>query len=216
MGNINDNIRSKKLYKSGEVDEAYKDSNGDIVVPTKVAAELDAIDGITEIINDSGVFHVNKHLVKEIENMRLDIEELHGFIKAAFGKDYTQASSKGDTGDRGLRGYTGPSGSNGADGAKGDTGAAGAKGSTGAKGDTGAAGNNGTNGAKGDTGLTGPQGPAGANGADGADGNDGSDGKNGADGNSHLSGVTSIAFNPKSNRLQVNIGGTVYNFAPTK
>ena len=171
MGNINDNIRSKKLYKSGEVDEAYKDSNGDIVVPTKVAAELDAIDGITEVINDSGVFHVNKHLVKEIENMRLDIEELHGFIKAAFGKDYTQASSKGDTGDRGLRGYTGPSG---------------------------------------------PQGATGATGATGAAGANGSNGKNGADGNSHLSGVTSIAFNPKSNRLQVNIGGTVYNFAPTK
>ena len=192
MGNINDNIRSKKLYKSGQVDKAYKDSNGDIVVPTKVAAELDAIDGITEIINDSGVFHVNKHLVKEIENMRLDIEELHGFIKAAFGKDYTQASSKGDTGDRGLRGYTGPSGSNGADGAKGDTGAAGAKGNTG---------------------LTGPKGATGATGAAGANG---SNGKNGTDGNSHLSNVTSIAFNPKSNRLQVNIGGTVYNFAPSK
>jgi len=195
MGNINDNIRSKKLYKSGQVDKAYKDSNGDIVVPTKVAAELDAIDGITEIINDSGVFHVNKHLVKEIENMRLDIEELHGFIKAAFGKDYTQASSKGDTGDRGLRGYTGPSGSNGADGAKGDTGAAGAKG---------------------DTGLTGPKGATGATGATGAAGANGSNGKNGTDGNSHLSNVTSIAFNPKSNRLQVNIGGTVYNFAPSK
>ena len=195
MGNINDNIRSKKLYKSGEVNEAYKDSNGDIVVPTKVAAELDAIDGITEIINDSGVFHVNKHLVKEIENMRLDIEELHGFIKAAFGKDYTQASSKGDTGDRGLRGYTGPSGSNGADGAKGDTGAAGAKG---------------------DTGLTGPKGATGATGATGAAGANGSNGKNGTDGNSHLSNVTSISFNPKSNRLQVNIGGTVYNFAPSK
>ena len=165
MGNINDNIRSKKLYKSGEVNEAYKDSNGDIVVPTKVAAELDAIDGITEIINDSGVFHVNKHLVKEIENMRLDIEELHGFIKAAFGKDSSQAASKGDTG---------------AQGPKGDTGAAGA------------AGTNGTN------------------------GTNGSNGKNGADGNSHLSNVTSIAFNSKANRLQVNIGGTVYNFAPSK
>lgn len=140
MGNINDNIRSKKLYKSGEVDEAYKDSNGDIVVPTKVAAELDAIDGITEIINDSGVFHVNKHLVKEIENMRLDIEELHGFIKAAFGKDYTQASSKGDTGDRGLRGYTGASGANGANGSNGSAG------STGAQGDAGAAGNDGKDG----------------------------------------------------------------------
>ena len=104
MGNINDNIRSKKLYKSGEVNEAYKDSNGDIVVPTKVAAELDAIDGITEIINDSGVFHVNKHLVKEIENMRLDIEELHGFIKDAFGKDASQAASQGAKGDTGAAG----------------------------------------------------------------------------------------------------------------
>ena len=134
MGNINDNIRSKKLYKSGEVDEAYKDSNGDIVVPTKVAAELDAIDGITEIINDSGVFHVNKHLVKEIENMRLDIEELHGFIKAAFGKDYTQASSKGDTGDRGLRGYTGSTGSQGIQGIAGSNGSNGSNGAAGSNG----------------------------------------------------------------------------------
>ena len=134
MGNINDNIRSKKLYKSGEVDEAYKDSNGDIVVPTKVAAELDAIDGITEIINDSGVFHVNKHLVKEIENMRLDIEELHGFIKAAFGKDYTQASSKGDTGDRGLRGYTGSTGSQGIQGVAGSNGSNGSDGAAGSNG----------------------------------------------------------------------------------
>ena len=134
MGNINDNIRSKKLYKSGEVDEAYKDSNGDIVVPTSVAAELDAIDGITEVINDSGVFHVNKHLVKEIENMRLDIEELHGFIKAAFGKDYTQASSKGDTGDRGLRGYTGSTGSQGVQGVAGSNGSNGSNGAAGSNG----------------------------------------------------------------------------------
>ena len=134
MGNINDNIRSKKLYKSGEVDEAYKDSNGDIVVPTKVAAELDAIDGITEIINDSGVFHVNKHLIKEIENMRLDIEELHGFIKDAFGKDYTQASSKGDTGDRGLRGYTGSTGSQGVQGVAGSNGSNGSDGAAGSNG----------------------------------------------------------------------------------
>ena len=122
MGNINDNIRSKKLYKSGDVTVASKDSNGDIVVPVKVAAELNAIDGITEVINDSGVFHVNKHLIKEIENMRLDIEELHGFIKDAFGKDYTQASSKGATGDRGLRGYTGSTGSQGIQGVAGSNG----------------------------------------------------------------------------------------------
>ena len=192
MGNINDNIRSKKLYKSGEVDEAYKDSNGDIVVPTSVAAELDAIDGITEVINDSGVFHVNKHLLKEIENMRLDIEELHGFIKAAFGKDYTQASSKGDTGDRGLRGYTGASGSNGVDGAKGDTGLAGSNGSQGIQGIQGVAGSNGSNGAA------------------------GSNGKNGSDGNSHLSNITSIGINEKSGQLEIVIGRSTYKFNQDK
>ena len=122
MGNINDNIRSKKLYKSGEVNEASKDSEGNVVVPVEVAAELDAIDGITEVMNDSGIFQHNKHLIKEIENMRLDIEELHGFIKDAFGKDYTQASSKGATGDRGLRGYTGTSGSSGTNGTDGKDG----------------------------------------------------------------------------------------------
>ena len=225
MGNINDNIRSKKLYKSGEVDEAYKDSNGDIVVPTSVAAELDAIDGITEVINDFGVFHVNKHLLKEIENMRLDIEELHGFIKAAFGKDYTQASSKGDTGDRGLRGYTGPSGSNGADGAKGDTGSAG---TNGAKGDTGSAGSNGSQGIQGIRGLTGAAGSAGARGATGSAGAQGAKGDTGsagaagatgpagADGNSHLSNITSIGINSKTGQLEIVIGRSTYKFNPDK
>ena len=136
MGNLNDNIRSKKLYKSGNVTVASKDSNGDIVVPAKVAAELNAIDGITEVINDSGVFHVNKHLIKEIENMRLDIEELHGFIKDAFGKDYTQASSKGATGDRGLRGYTGSTGSQGVQGVAGSNGSNGAAGQIGKDGNS--------------------------------------------------------------------------------
>jgi len=162
MANINDNIRTKKLYKSGNTTKAYKDSNGEIVVPSSVASEIAAVSDITELLNDHDNYSKSIYLLKEIENMRLDVEELHTFIKNAFGKDSTSAASKG---------------------------------------------------AKGDTGLTGPQGPDGAN---GADGNDGSDGKNGADGNSHLSGVTSIAFNAKANRLQVNIGGTVYNFAPTK
>ena len=70
-----------------------------------------------------------------------------------------------------------------------------------------------TPGPKGDTGAAGATGAAGTNGSNGADGVDGADG---ADGNSHLSNVTSIAFNPKANRLEVNVGGTVYNFTPSK
>jgi len=153
MANINDNIRTKKLYKSGDTTIAYKDSSGEIVVPSKVALEIAAVSDITELLNDHDNYSKSIYLLKEIENMRQDIEELHSFIKNAFGKDSTSAASKGDTGSTGA------------------------------------------------TGSQGPAGPAGAN---------------GADGNSHLSGVTSIAFNAKANRLQVNIGGTVYNFAPTK
>jgi len=162
MANINDNIRTKKLYKSGNTSRAYKDSNGEIVVPSSVASEIAAVSDITELLNDHDNYSKSIYLLKEIENIRLDLEELHTFIKNAFGKDSTSAASKGETG------------------------------------------------------ATGPQGPQGATGAAGAAGANGSNGKNGADGNSHLSNVTSIAFNPKANRLQVNIGGTVYNFAPSK
>ncbi len=180
MANINDNIRTKKLYKSGDTSKAYKDSNGEIVVPSSVASEIAAVSDITELLNDHDNYSKSIYLLKEIENIRLDLEELHSFIKSAFGKDSTSAASKGDTGATGPQGAQGP---------KGDTGATGSQGATGATGATGAAGANGSN---------------------------GSNGKNGADGNSHLSNVTSIVFNPKANKLQVNIGGTVYNFAPSK
>ena len=166
MANINDNIRGKKLYKQGsEGQDASKDSNGEIVISKEKAAELDSLSDISEVFNDDGLYQANKFLLKQVEDLRTDVEELHTFIKDAFGKDSSSAASKGDTGTTGPQGAQGP---------KGDTGAAGA------------AGTNGTN------------------------------GKNGADGNSHLSNVTSIAFNPKANALQVNIGGTVYNFAPSK
>ena len=134
MANINDNIRTKKLYKSGNTLRAYKDSNGEIVVPLSVASEIAGVSDITELLNDHDNYSKSIYLLKEIENMRLDIEELHGFIKAAFGKDSTSAASKGDTGDRGLRGYTGSTGNQGIQGvagAKGDTGSAGSNGSTG-------------------------------------------------------------------------------------
>ena len=122
MGIIRDNIRSKKLYKSGNVTSAYRDSAGDIVVPAVIAQELNNIGDITESINDPGIFHVNKHLIKQLEEMRLDIEELHTFIKDAFGKDSTQAASKGDIGLTGLTGLTGPKGDDGELGPKGDNG----------------------------------------------------------------------------------------------
>ena len=123
MANINDNIRTKKLYKSGNTTKAYKDSNGEIVVPSSVASEIAAVSDITELLNDHENYSRSIYLLKEIENMRQDIEELHAFIKDAFGKDSSSAASKGDTG------ATGPQGAKGDKGDKGDTGATGPAGS---------------------------------------------------------------------------------------
>lgn len=128
MASINDNIRTKKLYKSGNTTKAYKDSNGEIVVPSEIASEIAAVSDITELLNDHDNYSKSIYLLKEIENMRQDIEELHAFVKDAFGKDSSTAASKGETG------ATGPQGP------KGDTGA------TGATGPQGPAGTNGTNG----------------------------------------------------------------------
>jgi len=140
MANINDNIRSKKLYKSGDTTRAYKDSNGEIVVPSKIATEIDAVSDITELLNDHDNYFKSIYLLKEIENMRQDIEELHAFIKDAFGKDSTSAASKGDTGATGPQGPQGPKGDTGS------TGPQGPQGATGATGPAGADGRNGTNG----------------------------------------------------------------------
>ena len=136
MANINDNIRSKKLYKSGETTKAYKDDNGEIVVPSKVASEIAAVSDITELLNDHDNYTKSIYLLKEIENIRQDLEEVHTFIKDAFGKDSTTAASKGDKGDTGNTGPQGPQGP------QGPAGATGAKGSAGADGKNGINGNN--------------------------------------------------------------------------
>jgi hypothetical protein len=138
MANINDNIRSKKLYKSGDTTKAYKDSSGEIVVPSKVATEIAAVSDITELLNDHDNYTKSIYFLKEIENMRQDIEELHAFIKDAFGKDSSEAASKGDKGDAGNAGPQGPQGP------RGPAGAAGATGTTGPAGADGKDGRNGS------------------------------------------------------------------------
>ncbi len=67
MANINDNIRTKKLYKSGNTSRAYKDSNGEIVVPSSVASEIAGVSDITELLNDHDNYSKSIYLLKEIE-----------------------------------------------------------------------------------------------------------------------------------------------------
>lgn len=144
MANIKDDIRGKKLYKEGsEGQDAVKDVNGEMVISKEKAKELDVLNDISELFNDDGIYQVNKFLLKQVEDLRQDVEELHAFIKDAFGKDSSQAASKGDKGDSGN---TGPQGPQGPQGATGATGARGPQGLTGAAGPTGPAGADGKDG----------------------------------------------------------------------
>ena len=138
MANINDNIRGKKLYKEGsEGQEANKDSNGETIISKEQYIELNSLDDISDLFNDNAVYKYNKFLLKQTEDLRQDVEELNAFVKDAFGKDASQAASKGDKGDAGNTGPQGPQGP------KGDTGATGATGPAGANGTNGKDGTNG-------------------------------------------------------------------------
>jgi len=140
MANINDNIRGKKLFKEGSSKQfASVDGNGEVTVSKEISDDLSSLTDISNVFNDDGLYQVNRFLLKQLEDVRQDVEELHAFIKDAFGKDSSSAASQGGKGETGSTGPTGP------------TGPAGSQGSTGSTGPTGP------------TGATGPTGPAGTN-----------------------------------------------------
>ena len=117
MANLNDNIRGKKLFKAGSSKQrAAKGSDGEITVSSEVASDLANLTDMSDLFNDDGLYQYNRFLIKQIEDLREDVEELHAFIKDAFGKDSSSAASQGAKGDKGDKGDTG---------AKDDTGAKG-------------------------------------------------------------------------------------------
>jgi len=126
MANINDNIRGKKLFKQGSSrQQAVKGSDGEVTVAKEITDELATLTDMSLLFNDDGLYQYNKFLIKQIEDLREDVEELHAFIKDAFGKDSSSAASqgaKGDIGPQGPKGDKGDKGDEGAQGPKGDAG----------------------------------------------------------------------------------------------
>ena len=107
MANINDNIRGKKLFKEGSSGQnAAKGSDGEYTVSKEISDDLAGLTDISEVYNDDGLYQVNRFLLKQIEDIRQDVEELHAFIKDAFGKDSSSAASQGS---KGCLLYTSPS-----------------------------------------------------------------------------------------------------------
>jgi len=123
MANINDNIRGKKLFKEGSSkQQAVKGSDGEYTVSKEISDDLTSLTDISDLFNDDAIYQTNRFLLKQVEDLRQDVEELHTFIKDAFGKDSSSAASKGDTGATGPQGPQGATGSAGADGRNGTNG----------------------------------------------------------------------------------------------
>lgn len=132
MANINDNIRGKKLFKEGSSKQfASVDGNGEVTVSKEISDDLASLTDISNVFNDDGLYQVNRFLLKQLEDVRQDVEELHAFIKDAFGKDSSSAASQGGKGETGSTGPTGPSGPTGPTGPTGSTGPSGPTGPTG-------------------------------------------------------------------------------------
>ena len=94
MANINDNIRGKKLFKQGSTGaRASKGSDGEFTVSKEISDDLNALTDISDIFNDDGLYQINRYLIKQLEDVRADVEELHAFIKDAFGKDSSNTQS---------------------------------------------------------------------------------------------------------------------------
>jgi hypothetical protein len=132
MANINDNIRGKKLFKEGSSKQfASVDGNGEVTVSKEISDDLSSLTDISNVFNDDGLYQVNRFLLKQIEDLRQDVEELHAFIKDAFGTSSSSAASQGGKGETGSTGPTGPTGPTGSAGSTGSTGPTGATGPTG-------------------------------------------------------------------------------------
>jgi hypothetical protein len=135
MANIDDNIRGKKLFKEGSSKQfASKGSDGEYTVSKEISDDLSSLTDISEVYNDDGLYQYNRFALRQIEDIRQDVEDLHAFIKDAFGKDSSSAASqgaKGNTGAQGPKGDTGATGATGPQGATGATGPAGADGKDG-------------------------------------------------------------------------------------
>ena len=183
MANLNSSTRLKKLYKQKEgISFPVVDTDGIVSIPASKYTDVENADDMLRVVEDDARYELLRPVLKHVEDLRLDVEEIHSYIDSAFGLDPTKAASQGPTGPQGPKGDTGSTGPQGAQGVQGPAGAKGDTGDTGPTGLTGATGPTGPTGPKGDTGATGPQGPQGIQGPKGDTGATGPQGPQGATG----------------------------------
>lgn len=135
MATIKSSLNTKELKKvaasisSGK--KAERDGSGNLTMLQATADEITNATNIEDLINDTATFQLAKFYLKQIEDLRTEVSELHAYLVDAFGTDSTSAASQGAKGDTGATGATGAQGPQGATGATGPQGPAGADGKNG-------------------------------------------------------------------------------------
>lgn len=123
MGNLNSAIRLKKLYElKATLEMAEKDAQGIVKIPEEKYDEIEASRDMLNIIEDHAKYELLKPIIKTLEDLRKDVEDIHSYISSAFGLDPTKAASQGPQGPQGPKGDTGATGPQGPQGTTGATG----------------------------------------------------------------------------------------------
>lgn len=88
MAKLNDKLRIKKLYElKADIDKVVRDVDGLVKVPTKEFDEISAEQDMYDLIDDHAKYSTFKPVLKQLEDLRQDVEDIHGYIISAFGDD---------------------------------------------------------------------------------------------------------------------------------
>tara|TARA_Y100001973_G_C5163678_1_gene314887 strand:+ start:256 stop:612 length:357 start_codon:yes stop_codon:yes gene_type:complete len=94
MATIGSSTRNKKLYERGASGiDAQQRATGIVAIPSEKFDDLEGITDISQIYNDEALYQSNRILLKQIEDLRQDVEELHAFIKDFMGTSSTKGAS---------------------------------------------------------------------------------------------------------------------------
>ena len=94
MATINSNTRSKKLFEEGLAGvEAIQRASGIVAISKEKFDDLEGITDISQVYNDEALYQTNRFLLKQVEDLRQDVEDLNAFVRDFFGTDSNAEAS---------------------------------------------------------------------------------------------------------------------------
>lgn len=94
MATLNSSTRLKKLYKEKTgISFPVIDTDGIVSIPASKYTEVENASNMLNIVMDDAKYEFLKPVLKHIEDLRLDVDEIHSYINNAFGLNPESVSS---------------------------------------------------------------------------------------------------------------------------